>query len=129
MRAQDKARAHLQSAMKYLGFGMTPDELKAFEESSKERTEGHVRYDDTKRRATDSHSAWNKEMYEKAERRNKLYNNPKQAKKLAQDLKDESKRDEFEKFLKEKFEKLSVGANVDSSTGGPKKGARSAEAP
>ena len=26
MRAQDKARAHLQSAMKYLGFGMTPDE-------------------------------------------------------------------------------------------------------
>ena len=30
MRAQDKARAHLQSAMKYLGFGMTPDEEKEF---------------------------------------------------------------------------------------------------
>ena len=26
MRNEDKARAHLQSAMKYLGFGMTPDE-------------------------------------------------------------------------------------------------------
>ena len=29
MRNEDKARAHLQSAMKYLGFGMTPEQNKA----------------------------------------------------------------------------------------------------
>ena len=36
MRNKDKARAHLQSAMKYLGFGMTEEQEKAFDKSSEE---------------------------------------------------------------------------------------------
>lgn len=44
MRNEDKARAHLQSAMKYLGFGLTEEEEKAWQKVQDANTQGHVRY-------------------------------------------------------------------------------------
>ena len=44
MRNEDKARAHLQSAMKYLGFGMTEEVEKAWQNVQDANTQGHVRY-------------------------------------------------------------------------------------
>jgi hypothetical protein len=97
MRNEDKARAHLQSAMKYLGFGMTPGQ---------------------KKRDHDGPDSYSANSLRGAKARGIGANYPIQTKRLKQNLEKEVKREELISFLKGGYK---PGDSLKSLPGAAKK--------